>query len=617
MIDGSLLDVRGLRIFKGVGPDRRPIVDGVDIHVRAGETVGIVGESGSGKSLTARALVNLLPAGIHAEGVVEFGQRNLLTLPERQLSKVRGTSISLVFQDPFTMLNPLRTCGDHVVETVRGDNGRRLKGARRDAEAHRRLTEVGIRDEAVASRYPFELSGGMRQRVGIASALAQDPALLIADEPSTALDVTTQRAILALLRSLQKERGMGLVLITHDLRVAFAMCDRIYVLYAGSVLEVGAAQDIAREPLHPYTLALLISEPPVDRRLTSLVAIPGGVPTADAVENRCAFAGRCVWVESQCESERPALRAVEPNRESRCIRIEAIRETARATREAATRGASTHLEFASTDELVRVSDLTKAFIVRRSGGDAGQVQALAGVSIAIATGESVGLVGESGSGKSTLARCLLGLEKPTSGTISIDNIRADDFASMAKPDLRHVRRTIQIVFQDPYATLNPMRTVGSTLTEALRVAGTSVEDIKQARDELLASVGLPASYAARKPVALSGGERQRVAIARALAVRPQILVCDEPVSSLDVSVQAQILNLFKELRTRSKMAYLFITHDLAVVRQVADRVYVMHRGVVVEDGLVDDVLDRPQHPYTAALIASLPQSSPEWLEEAG
>jgi peptide/nickel transport system ATP-binding protein len=551
---------------------------------------------------------------LHAEGVVTFNDQNLLTLSERELSSIRGSEIALVFQDPFTMLNPLRTCGDHIVETLRTERGKRLRGEARYLEAKRRLAEVGIHDPAVASRYPFQLSGGMRQRVGIAAALARDPAVLIADEPSTALDVTTQRDLLALLRSLQRARGMGLILITHDLRVAFAICDRIYVLYAGNVLEVGAAEDIAEEPLHPYTLALLMSEPPVERKVNRLIAIPGAVPTAEAVEGRCAFFGRCSWGQTACEAERPKLRLVGTKRESRCIRIETIRAAASETRRAAEQGTPGESRPASLEKLVSVSDLTMNFQVREQRGSTNQVAALAGVSIEIGTGESVGLVGQSGSGKSTLARCLLGLEKPTSGSITIDGRHAEDFGSMSTSDLRHVRRTIQIVFQDPYSTLNPMRTVSSTLVEALQVTGTSKDNLRQARDELLESVGLPITYAPRKPVALSGGERQRVAIARALAARPRVLVCDEPVSSLDVSVQAQILNLFKELRSKYGMAYLFITHDLAVVRQVVDRVYVMHQGVIVEDGPVDEVFDNPKDPYTASLIASLPRPDPEWLE---
>ena len=611
-----LLEARNLSILNVADGVRRQIVDDVSLEIRHGETVGIVGESGSGKSMIAKALISLLPPGVHAEGVVEYGGMNLLTLSERQLSKLRGQEIAMIFQDPFTMLNPLRSCGAHVVETLRDGRGRRLRGKARLEEAQRRLAEVGIRDPLVAERYPFQLSGGMRQRVGIGAALARDPEVLIADEPSTALDVTTQREILRLLKRIQNRRGMGLLLITHDLRVAFSMCDRIYVVYGGSVLEVGVASEIADEPLHPYTLALLMSEPPVDRRVKELVAIPGGVPTAEAVGGSCAFASRCSWVEPQCVEARPPLRVIEGNRQSRCLRMEVIRASARETRRASESAGLTEKATNVGGSLVEVVDVRKVFGSTSRQVEARDVGALRGVSLEIAAGASVGLVGESGSGKSTLARCLVGLERPTSGSILIAGVRAEDFARLSPEDLRLVRRTIQIVFQDPYSTLNPMRTVGATLTEALRVAGASQRNLSQALNALLASVGLPSTYASRKPVALSGGERQRVAIARALAVRPRVLICDEPVSALDVSVQAQILNLLKDLHSQYGMAYLFITHDLAVVRQVVERVYVMHKGVIVEEGQIDQVLDNPQDPYTASLLAALPKADSPWLEDA-
>jgi peptide/nickel transport system ATP-binding protein len=599
-IQQPLLEVKGLRIEARLGGTTRTIVRALELEVGPGETVGIVGESGSGKSLTARALIGLLPGGVHAHGDVTFDGRNLLGLSERSLRRIRGRKVALLLQDPYTMLNPLLRIGTQIMETAPGGRGR--------AEAIRRLAEVGIHDPRVAEQYPFQLSGGMQQRVAIAAALASDPELLIADEPSTALDVTTQMEILALLRRVQEARGMGLVLITHDLRVAFSICRRIYVLYAGSVLEAAPGAELEREPLHPYTLGLLLSEPSVERRLDELAAIEGTVPSPDDVAGRCPFAPRCRWEAPQCSAGDPPLREVLPGRRSACVRIDEIRGELAGVRQAQEDRAHAHVEAVGTraEPLVRVEKLEKRFRGVRGGGE---VAALAGVSIEVGEGESVGIVGESGSGKTTLARCLVGLETPTAGRILIDGIDASDYRRLDWSARRQLRRQVQMIFQDPYSSLNPVRTVGATLREALTLG----PEPRTTVTALLALVGLPAEYAVRKPVALSGGERQRVALARSLALRPRVIVCDEPVSALDVSVQAQILNLFTALREELGLGYLFITHDLAVVRQVVDRVYVLYRGEIVESGAVDKVLDAPSHPYTARLVASVPRTDPGWL----
>ncbi len=607
--DGSLLEVCDLRITSRLGGRERTIVDGINLELGRGESIAIVGESGSGKSMTARALLGLLPDGLRAQGQVRYEDENLLDLPERDLEKIRGSGIGLVLQDPFTMLNPLIRCGKHIEETLRLRPGPKAARHALQAEVLRRLAEVGISDPGVAEQYPFQLSGGMRQRVGIAATLARDPRIIIADEPTTALDVTTQRDILALLKALQRSRKMGLVLITHDLRAAFAMCDRIYVLYAGSLLEVGPATGLEIEPLHPYTLGLLLSEPPMERRVSTLVAIDGAVPAPDEVASCCAFAPRCAYQKEECTAGKPPLRPVAQDWYSNCVRIEEIRADMTALREAAVREQPLPPPSGRGLPLLTLTDLSKEF--RGESGDR-TVHALREVSLDLAAGESVGLVGESGSGKTTLGRCLVGLETPTSGQIQIGDLPAADYRSLSRPDRMRLRRTVQLIFQDPYSSLNPARTIGFTLKQAVR-AGDTGKGPKVSVGQLLERVGLPASYARRRPIALSGGERQRVAIARALAVRPRLIVCDEPVSALDVSVQAQILNLFKELREESDMSFLFITHDLAVVRQVTERVYVLYRGEVVESGSVDEVLDNPQHAYTARLVSSIPQSDPDWL----
>jgi len=594
-----LIAARGLNVHTRAG---HTLVRDVDLHVGAGEAIGIVGESGSGKSMTAKALIGLLPPGVAASGEVLHGGRDLLRLRERALRRVRGREIGLVMQDPFTMLNPLMPCGMQVTEGLVDARGRRLRRAARRAEAVRRLAEVGIRDAVFADRYPFELSGGMRQRVGIAAALARDPELLIADEPSTALDVTTQKEILDLLRSLQRSRGMGLILITHDLRVAASMCERIYVMYAGSAIEVAPASALDAEPRHPYSLGLLTSEPPADRSLAKLPAIEGSVPQADDVAHECAFATRCAWVQPRCREGRPPLALLDGGaRASACVRSDEIRAEMQAARRLVSAVASPRV--ASSAPLVVVRDLAKVF-----SRDGAETHALAGVSLEIGACESVGLVGESGSGKTTLGRCVMGLERPTSGEIEIAGMPAHAFATLPARERAALRRTVQMVFQDPYSSLNPVRTIGATLQEAVFARDPKA---RRAGDEvaaLLRRVGLPADYAERKPAALSGGERQRVAIARALAMRPRLIVCDEPVSALDVSVQAQVLNLLTELRDEYDVSYLFITHDLAVVRQVAERVYVLLRGQLVEAGPCDAVLDEPQHEYTRKLVASIPGS---------
>jgi peptide/nickel transport system ATP-binding protein len=507
------------------------------------------------------------------------------------------------------MLNPLRRCGRHIDEMLTGPDGKRLSRKARRAEAVRRLAEVGIHDPRVAERYPFELSGGMRQRVGIAAALARDPTVLIADEPSTALDVTTQAELLTLLKSLQESRGMTLILITHDLRVAFAMCERIYVLYAGSVLETGPARAIDEQPLHPYTLGLLLSEPPLDRRLTRLPSVEGSVADPDAVAGRCPFSPRCRWAQPVCLEGATLLRPVADNRQSACVRLTEI-STEMEEHRLPVHGHAAIEVPAVEDPIVRVSDVRKTFVTGKRS-----VDALAGVSIEVAANESVGLVGESGSGKTTLARCLVGLETPGSGVITINGIDASDYRKLSAADRSKLRNFVQIVFQDPYSSLNPMRTIGSALKEALTLYEPRLRGADSTVKELLGRVGLPESYAGRKPVALSGGERQRVAIARALAVKPKLLVCDEPVSALDVSVQAQILNLFADLRSETGISYLFVTHDLAVVRQVVDRVYVMYRGQVVETGPVQSVLENPSDEYTRRLVNSIPRPEGDWLGE--
>ncbi|MEV0680605.1 ABC transporter ATP-binding protein [Actinosynnema sp. NPDC050436] len=581
-----MLDVRELTVHDGRS---RPLVRGVSFSVGPGETVGLVGESGSGKSLTARALVSLLPPGLRAGGSALLAGKELVGA--KGLRGVRGHAVSLLMQDPFTMLNPLTTIGTHILESLPG------RGSR--AEVLRRLAEVGITDPAVAARFPFQLSGGMRQRVALAAALAKDPGLLIADEPTTALDVTTQAEVLALLRRLQVERQMGLVLITHDLRVARSACDRVLVMYAGALVESAPSGELDK-PAHPYTSGLLRSVPSATHRQPVLLGIPGSVPAAADVADRCPFADRCTWVEDACTDHAPPLVDL-GDRSTACRRHDEID-----LGHVGDDDVDPTVRVAVGDTLLDVVDVVKTY--RSTGFRPTSFTALEGVSLHVTEGESLAVVGESGSGKTTLARTVLGLTDATEGRITLGGVDVTSYRRLRKAQRAQARRLVQCVFQDPYSSLNPAHTIGYALTEALRQR--TATDLATEVDELLDLVGLPTSYAKRLPAALSGGQRQRVAIARALAVRPRLLVCDEPVAALDVSVQAQVLEVLRKANRELGIALLFITHDLAVARQVTDRVVVMHRGRIVEHGPTAEVLDAPTHPYTARLVASIPGTAP-------
>ncbi|PRZ39682.1 peptide/nickel transport system ATP-binding protein [Antricoccus suffuscus] len=590
----AALDIADLSVaFRRDGRTVR-IVDGLTIHVDPGEAVAIVGESGSGKTVTAKSALDLLPHGLHIKGDVRVQGRETGQLNDRDRRAMRGTEIAMIMQDPFTALNPLERCGTQITAALRRPNGRRLPKAERRTEAIRRLREVGITDPEVADRYPFELSGGMSQRVSIAAAIAQNPKVLIADEPTTSLDVTTQKEILELLARLRATHGLALVLITHDLRVAFSVCDRAYVMYAGQVVETARSAKLVASPAHPYTANLLLADPPLDRRVAVLANIPGSVPAPGARPTGCSFAPRCIWAQDKCKEAPVGLVPVtDRDHLARCVRHEDIADEIRAMNREHDRAEDT------SNQRPREGAVIATTAARRTYG---AKVAVGGATIKVHNGESVGIVGESGSGKTTLARMLIGLTRPTSGEVLVGGV--DLGARPSKDDWERVRSTVQMAFQDPFSTLNPHRTVGATLRDALRMV--SGNDLHARTEELLDLVGLPASYANKMPAQLSGGERQRVAITRALARRPSVMICDEIVSALDVSVQAHILNLMRRLQNELGLGYVFITHDLAVVRQITDRIYVMQHGEIVEEGATEQVLDHPTQLYTRQLLDSIP-----------
>lgn len=600
---GQLLEVSGLTVVHRTPEGDNSILTDISVSLQKGESIALVGESGSGKSMLSKAIVGLLPPGVvMTAGSLRYNGVELSALSSRQRAEYRGGKMTLLFQDPFTTLNPLLRTGDHIVEGLELSAGTRMSRPEGRKEAIRRLAEVQITDERVVDRYPFQLSGGMRQRVALAAALARDPDLLIADEPSTALDVTTQAEILQLIKDTQKARQMGLIFISHDLRVAFSVCDRVYVLYGGSIMETGPTAKLFAEPQHPYTHGLMLSEPTARGRQADLYSIEGSVPRPDHVKDRCSFADRCRWARPECTAAKPPLAKLADAVQTRCIRITAIRDEMHLERHAVKAMTDPAAVPEAAPVIASVRDLQKVFDVGR-----GQtVAALRGVSFDIRKGESIGLVGESGSGKTTAARCLVGLESASGGTIQLFPGGGTEAIG---PSERRARGFVQIVFQDPYSSLNPRQSVGSALMEPLRLMGRDKTAARREAEELLDTVGLPAAYLSRRPDALSGGERQRVAIARALSVKPELLVCDEPVSALDVSVQAQVLKLFRNLRERFGVSLLFITHDMAVVRQVADSVHILYQGKVVESGPVGRVLDNPQDDYTIRLIASIPGES--------
>ena len=618
----ALLSIRNLSTWLDSNDEVVRAIEGLSLEIGRGETYALLGESGCGKSMTALSVMRLLPdAGQVVSGSIELDGDDLLRKPEVAMRDIRGKRVAMIFQEPMLSLNPVMTVGAQIAETLERHTG--LAGNALDARVIELLDAVGIPDPARRRlEYPFQLSGGMKQRVMIAIALACDPELLIADEPTTALDVTIQAQILDLLRELQARRGMSVLLITHDLAVVAEMAQRVAVMYAGEIVETAPRDLFFRSPAHPYSRKLFDSLPGNHRRGEALAVIRGSVPQLTQEFTGCRFADRCEAAWDLCRSTLPPWYDLADGQGVRCHlfaagkqargeRGETIDGKSSSAAPIAAAQASTPSSLSPGASLLEVTDLKIHFPIHSGVLQrvTGQVKAVDGVSLSLGAGRTLGLVGESGCGKTTVGKGILRLIDPTGGRVLF---AGEDLARLTRAELRAKRNQMQIIFQDPYASLNPRMRVAEIIDEGMAALGIGAGAADRARriDDLLVEVGLAPEMKLRYPHEFSGGQRQRIAIARALSVEPRLIVCDEPTSALDVSVQAQILNLLKSLQDKKGLAYLFITHNIAVVEFLAHDVAVMYLGRIVETGTVEDVLKSPRHPYTRALLSAVPMVDP-------
>ncbi len=642
--DAALLEINDLKTYFHSDGGTVKAVDGLTVKIRLGQTLGLVGESGSGKSVTSLTIMGLLPdiGARIAAGSISFLGRDLVQLPRAEMRHVRGKDIAMIFQEPGTSLNPVYRVGDQVAEAILLHE--KVTRAEARARTLKLFQEVGIpQPEMSLDKYPHEMSGGQKQRVMIAMALSCNPKLLIADEPTTALDVTIQAQILALIRKLRDERGMAILFITHDLGVIAEIADEVAVMYRGKLVEYDSVRNIFANPQHPYTKGLLACRPRLDTTRRRLPTVADYMLTTTDSDGRMVITEKTLTPARLAEIEgRGRGRLLHPRDESRSSSLvpsppssgerarvrgpngddacqSEIEKPLTLTLSPQSRGEGTREDVAfvpaNQPPLLRIENLKvyypiKKGLLRRT---VGHVKAVDGVSFNVYQGQTLGLVGESGCGKTTTGRAILKLIPVTSGTVTFDGT---DWTSLRGAELRRQRRRMQIVFQDPYSSLNPRMTVEAMLTEAMSVhrLGTSSQDRRDRAASLLEEVGLLAEHLQRYPHEFSGGQRQRLCIARSLAVEPDFLICDESVSALDVSVQAQVLNLLKDLQEKRGLTYIFISHDLSVVKFMSDMMAVMNAGQIVEFGPSDAIYANPQNDYTKKLIAAIPQPTMEAIE---
>ncbi|GAB3241824.1 dipeptide ABC transporter ATP-binding protein [Mycolicibacterium hippocampi] len=605
----TLLEVRGLTVGFATDTEHVAAVRGLDYHVEAGEVVALVGESGAGKSAGAMAVIGLLPPYAEVSGSVQLHGEELLGLSDQQMSRIRGRRIGTVFQDPMSALTPVYSVGDQIAEAIQIHHGD-VSGRAARTRAVELLELVGIaQPQRRARAFPHELSGGERQRVVIAIAIANDPDLLICDEPTTALDVTVQAQILDVLRTARDVTGAGVLIITHDLGVVAEFADRALVMYAGRAVETAPVADLYRSRRMPYTAGLLGSVPRLDAdQGARLVPIPGAPPSLAALPAGCPFTPRCPLAIDACHAQEPELETVGADHRVACIRSDEVAGRSAAEIYGLSTGPQPVVGPAADEsvvlrvrDLVKTYTLTKGVVLRRR---IGEVRAVDGIGFELQQGRTLGIVGESGSGKSTTLHQILDLTAPQGGSIEV---LGADVATLDRRSRKVLRGDLQVVFQDPVASLDPRLPVFDVLAEPLRANGFDKNTIDDRVAGLLAEVGLRREDAGRYPAEFSGGQKQRIGIARALALQPKILALDEPVSALDVSIQAGIINLLLDLQDRLGLAYLFVSHDLSVVKHLAHRVAVMHKGVIVEQGDGEQVFAHPRHEYTRRLLAAVPR----------
>jgi oligopeptide/dipeptide ABC transporter ATP-binding protein len=616
----ALLEVRDLRTYIYTRRGIVKAVDGATFSVRRGETLGIVGESGSGKSMTCLSILRLTPepGGRIVGGQIVFDGEDLIAKSAEEMRRLRGSRIAMILQDPMASLNPALTVGEQIAETLRLHRG--LRGRALHDRVVELLGQVRISDpERRLHAYPHQMSGGIRQRVAGAIAISCQPSLLIADEPTTSLDVTIQAQYLRLLKEIQRETHLALVFVTHDLGIVAKLCDRVAVMYAGRIVETGTTREIFSRPRHPYTIGLLSCLPSLRRGREPLTAIEGQPPDLAHVPPGCSFAPRCPLAEPRCQEARPPLEAIGLDHLVACLRTgETAREDVR--RMVFTPAAPAPpppAEAPGGDVILESRQLTKHFPLVRGtilGRTVGTVKAVDGVDFVLRRGETLGLVGESGCGKTTTARLVLCLERPTTGQVLF---RGRDVHGLRRSERRAYRRAVQAVFQDPYSSLNPRLTIRTTVSEPLvqTQPGLTKAEVEERVAESLVRVGLRPRIADDYPHELSGGQRQRVALARALTTNPEVILLDEAVSALDVSIRAQVMNLLRAIQDRLGVSYLFIAHDLAVVKYVSARIGVMYLGKLVETATSDELYARPLHPYTQILLSNALPAHPDDTRE--